>query len=171
MCVIQKAEATDLIQSYYGQRDLAPTFVAKREEGKTYPINTFDLSKLDKNAVLFHRCKDGSLIDALRERRKDMLAEMNRKNDELNRERDAREALRDERALKATAPNSIPAPTPKMTAADYSQNPDIQAMPEPQSDVNLKLQAIPDQTKPSKLVGKKANPPVPVAKPAETVPV
>jgi hypothetical protein len=69
MCVQQKAHPTELIQSYYGQRDLAPTFVVQKEPGKEYPINTFDLSQLKPSAVLFHRNKDATLINALKSKK------------------------------------------------------------------------------------------------------
>ncbi len=64
----QKVCDTDLIHHFYGELDLPPTFVVRKEPGKTYPTNTLELSFIRQSAVLFHRCKDGSLINALRER-------------------------------------------------------------------------------------------------------
>lgn len=64
----RKALNTPLIQSFWGQKDLPPSFIPVKEAGGTYPINTLDLSFLKPEAVLFHRCKDGSLITALQQR-------------------------------------------------------------------------------------------------------
>jgi hypothetical protein len=69
-----KCRDTNLIKHIWGQRDLAPTFVYKKEPGKEYPINTMELAQIPESACLFHRCKDGSLITALKEQRR-VLAE------------------------------------------------------------------------------------------------
>lgn len=55
---------TDLIQHFWGQRDLAPTFSETKSERS--PINTFTRGNLLANACIFHRNKDGSLIRLLR---------------------------------------------------------------------------------------------------------
>jgi hypothetical protein len=65
-----KCRDTNLIYHRWGQRDLPPTFVYKKEPGKEYPINTLELAQIPESACLFHRCKDGSLITALKEQRK-----------------------------------------------------------------------------------------------------
>lgn len=57
---------TSLIQWFWGQKNLAPTFAMTKTADS--PINTFTLEQLEPNAVLFHRNKDGTLIDCLRER-------------------------------------------------------------------------------------------------------
>lgn len=69
ICVNQRGQNTKLIQSYYGNKELAPTFVGHKEAGKEYPVNTGDISFIRDDAALFHRCKDGSLIMVLRELR------------------------------------------------------------------------------------------------------
>lgn len=68
----QKAAGTALIQSFYGEKDSAPSFVRQKVQGQTYGANVLDVSFLNERAVLFHRCKDGTLIDVLRELRVEM---------------------------------------------------------------------------------------------------
>lgn len=70
MCVNGCATDTKLIQHFYGQKDLAPTFVLKKEAGQEHPINCLDVGFLSQSASIFHRCKDGTLIPVLRELRK-----------------------------------------------------------------------------------------------------
>jgi len=55
---------TKLIQHYYGEKGLPPTFSVNRTDSS--PRNTFTLDRLHPNAVIFHRNKDGSLIRLLR---------------------------------------------------------------------------------------------------------
>lgn len=55
---------TKLIQHFWGQPNLAPTFAAVRT--KDSPINTFTLDMVDSQAAIFHRVKEGSLIKLLR---------------------------------------------------------------------------------------------------------
>ena len=64
--MVPRAKNSLQMQHFWGKRDLPPTFVAKKEPGVSYPENTLDLSFLRPEAVLFHRCKDGTLIDCLR---------------------------------------------------------------------------------------------------------
>ncbi len=64
--MLQNGADADLIQWFWGQPNLAPTFA--REKTSQSPINTFTLHKLEPNAVVFHRNKDGTLIKLLRER-------------------------------------------------------------------------------------------------------
>ena len=55
---------TPLIQHFWGPtRELPPTF---RMNKTNAPVNTFTLADLDPHAVVFHRSKDGTLIDLLR---------------------------------------------------------------------------------------------------------
>lgn len=63
--VVPRAKTSSLFQAFWGKRDLPPTFV--REKNGQSPINALPLSFLRPDAVLFHRCKDGSLISLLRE--------------------------------------------------------------------------------------------------------
>ena len=60
-------EHTRLIQQVWGELGLAPTF---RESAASAPRHGYTLDKLDPQAVLFHRNKDGSLIELLRARAK-----------------------------------------------------------------------------------------------------
>lgn len=57
------AAHTNLIQHFYGEKNLAPTFAESKSD--TSPRNTFTLAHLHKDAMLFHRCKDGSLMRLL----------------------------------------------------------------------------------------------------------
>lgn len=57
---------SDLFHCFWGQKDLPPTFTTRRHEN--HPINQFTLEALHPNAMLFHRNKDGTLIEALRQR-------------------------------------------------------------------------------------------------------
>lgn len=63
--VVPRSQHTDLIQSFWGKRDLPPTFVKEKLAGS--PENALPLSFISPEAVLFHRSKDGSLINLLRE--------------------------------------------------------------------------------------------------------
>ena len=65
---IPRAANTPLIQDFFGQIGLPPTFVAAKTE--TSPKNAMPLSFLRPEAVLFHRVKNSSLVDLLRERNK-----------------------------------------------------------------------------------------------------
>ena len=64
---IPRAKNTALIQDFFGELDLPPTFVLKKTADS--PKNALPLSFIRPEAVLFHRCKDGSLIDLLRSKR------------------------------------------------------------------------------------------------------
>ena len=57
---------SSMIQHFFGEIDRPPTFADKRDTNS--PINTFTMWNLKPDAVLFHRNKDGSLIDLLRKR-------------------------------------------------------------------------------------------------------
>jgi len=61
-----RASDTKLIQHFYGTKDLAPTFVSQKVQGEEYPTNAMEVSFIKEEAVLFHRVKDGSLINILR---------------------------------------------------------------------------------------------------------
>ncbi len=62
--VTPRAGHTTLIHHFYGEKDLAPTFV----ESKTpeSPRNAFTLDQIPGEAVIFHRNKDGTLLELLR---------------------------------------------------------------------------------------------------------
>lgn len=62
--VLPRSSNTHLIQHFWGKPDLAPTFKLQRYEQD--PENVLPLAFLRPGAVLFHRCKDGSLINLLR---------------------------------------------------------------------------------------------------------
>lgn len=66
--VVPKAAHTDLLFHFWGQPDLAPTFVVRKEPGKEYGVNCFALDRIPQSAVMMHRCKDGTLMNALRQR-------------------------------------------------------------------------------------------------------
>lgn len=71
--VVPEAAHTGLIQHFWGQPNLPPTFAEWKTPAS--PINTFQLSNLQAGAVLFHRNKDGTLIELLRRKH---FAESNR---------------------------------------------------------------------------------------------
>lgn len=64
--VMPQAADTLLIQHFWGEPDLSPTFVKNRS--KRSPRNAFTLENLRAEAVIFHRNKDGTLIRLLREK-------------------------------------------------------------------------------------------------------
>lgn len=61
--LVPQAHHCDLFQHLWGEIGNPPTFAKKRIPG----TGTFDLNYLRKDAVLFHRTKDGKLISLLRE--------------------------------------------------------------------------------------------------------
>lgn len=65
--VVPKAANSNLMSHFWGKRDLPPTFVKEKTNG--HPINALPLSFIKPNAVLYHRNKDGTLIQLLRETR------------------------------------------------------------------------------------------------------
>jgi hypothetical protein len=60
---IDFVEDTHLIQQFWGQPGLPPTF---RPTKNGAPLHAFTLADLNPEAVLFHRNKDGTLIELLR---------------------------------------------------------------------------------------------------------
>lgn len=62
--VVPHALHTRLIWNFHGERDLPPSFV--RTLGRGHAKNVLPLSAIPPQTVLFHRCKDGSLINLLR---------------------------------------------------------------------------------------------------------
>jgi hypothetical protein len=64
--MLANGKNTNLIQHFWGKPNLAPTFVHERTERS--PENTFTLANLRKEAVLFHRNKDGTLIRLLQDK-------------------------------------------------------------------------------------------------------
>ena len=55
-----------LVRHFWGQPNLAPTFAESKMAGS--PVNTFTLESIPPNVVLFHRCKDGSLMRLLKKK-------------------------------------------------------------------------------------------------------
>jgi hypothetical protein len=64
--VMPHATHTALIHHFYGEKDLAPTFVETRQTES--PRNAFTVDQLPVEAVVFHRNKDGTLLEILRKR-------------------------------------------------------------------------------------------------------
>lgn len=62
--VVPLATHTKLIHHFYGEKDLAPTFVENRTAETRR--NAFTLDQLPQEAVIYHRNKDGTLIGLLR---------------------------------------------------------------------------------------------------------
>lgn len=60
---VPRAHHTKLIQHFWGKHDLPPVFKEFKETGD--PENTLPRSFIRSDAVMWHRCKDGSLIDLL----------------------------------------------------------------------------------------------------------
>lgn len=65
--VVPRAFHTDLIHHHYGEMTLPPTFKAEKAPGD--PVNTCTLDFVRPGACIFHRVKDGTLIDVLRQSR------------------------------------------------------------------------------------------------------
>jgi hypothetical protein len=61
---VQQSSNSDLWNHLWGQNGNPPTFAKKRIPG----TGTFDLDSLSQKAVLYHRNKDGTLIELLRNR-------------------------------------------------------------------------------------------------------
>lgn len=55
---------TRLVWNFHGEKELAPTFVEVKD--KDSPRHTLTWTDIPKPTVLFHRCKDGSLMKLLR---------------------------------------------------------------------------------------------------------
>lgn len=66
--IVPNAANTPLIHHFWGRKDLAPTFVENRK--REDPENTMTISNIPRSAALFHRCKDRTLTELLRERMK-----------------------------------------------------------------------------------------------------
>lgn len=64
--LLEHTHATGQIKHFYGELKLPPTFVEQKDPHS--PVNSFTLDQIRKEAVLWHRCKDGSLIRLLRKR-------------------------------------------------------------------------------------------------------
>lgn len=64
--IVSNAMHTNLIYHFWGQKDLAPTFAEFKTD--ISPINEMTLDNIPKEAVLFHRCKDGSLLKLLKQK-------------------------------------------------------------------------------------------------------
>lgn len=70
--IVPYAAHTNSIYHFWGQKDLAPTFA----EFKTVnsPINEMTLENIPKEAVLYHRNKDGTLLNLLKRKQFPQLA-------------------------------------------------------------------------------------------------
>lgn len=66
--MVNKGAPSSMIQHFWGLPDLPPTFAEKKDVHS--PVNTFTLWNLKPDAVIFHRNKDGTLINLLRKRLK-----------------------------------------------------------------------------------------------------
>lgn len=64
--VIPHATNTKLIHHFYGEKDLGPTFVESRTSET--PRNAFTLDQIPDEAVIYHRNKDGTLMELLRKK-------------------------------------------------------------------------------------------------------
>jgi hypothetical protein len=108
---VPRAKNSQFMQHLWGQRDLPPTFVKEAAAG--LPVNAKALDFIQPDAVLFHRCKDSSLISLLRER--SMFTPLNRYVIE-------KDAVR----IAPAPPTSIPNPdyiTPKRRGRPPKVNP------------------------------------------------
>lgn len=65
--VVPRTEDTKLIRHFWGTREQPPVFVEARKEDSPPNHQLIEFATRD-GAVVFHRCKDGSLIDLLRKR-------------------------------------------------------------------------------------------------------
>lgn len=62
--VVPMAASTTLIHHFWGRKGLPPTFVSARDPAA--PENVFTMANVPEEAVVYHRNKDGTLIDLLR---------------------------------------------------------------------------------------------------------
>jgi hypothetical protein len=62
--VLPRSSNTDLIHHFWGTQELAPTFKSAKLEGD--PENVLTMAHIKPGAVLWHRNKDGTLIDMIR---------------------------------------------------------------------------------------------------------
>lgn len=65
VAIVPRAKNSRFMQHLWGTRELPPTFVKEKTAGQ--PVNALTLDFIKPEAVLFHRNKDGSLINLLRE--------------------------------------------------------------------------------------------------------
>lgn len=65
--VVPRTMSTPLIHHHWGEPKLPPTFKETKADGD--PVNTCTLAFIRSEAAVFHRCKDGTLIDVLRKQR------------------------------------------------------------------------------------------------------
>lgn len=65
---VPRAKNSQYMQHFWGTRELAPTFVKETAAGQ--PPNALTLEFIKADVVLFHRNKDGTLIELLREQLK-----------------------------------------------------------------------------------------------------
>lgn len=64
--ILKDTHNSKLVQHFFGQMGMPPTFRERHVRGE--PENTFTLEQIKPGAVVFHRNKDGTLIDLLRDR-------------------------------------------------------------------------------------------------------
>lgn len=64
--ILRDTHDSRLVQHFFGQHGLPPTFRLRHEKGE--PVNVFTLEQVRRSAVVFHRNKDGTLIELLRAR-------------------------------------------------------------------------------------------------------
>lgn len=64
--VVPSATHTKLIHHFYGEMDLAPTFVEAKDANS--PRNALTLDDIPPEAVIFHRNKDSTLLNLLRKK-------------------------------------------------------------------------------------------------------
>lgn len=62
--ILSQTHNSKLIHHFFGQMGQPPTFAERHVRGE--PVNTFTLEQIKPTAVVFHRNKDGTLIDLLR---------------------------------------------------------------------------------------------------------
>lgn len=63
--LVENCHHTKLIHHFWGIEGLPPTFAASRNDSS--PPNTFTLESIHKDAVIFHRNKDGTLMGLLKQ--------------------------------------------------------------------------------------------------------
>lgn len=63
--IIDLSHPSHLIYHFWGQPNASPTFLKRNS---ALPPNFLEIDRIPKRTVLFHRCKDGTLIDILKER-------------------------------------------------------------------------------------------------------
>ena len=111
--IVPKSLNTSLIQHYYGTKELPPVFVEARASDA--PKNHVTPDFVNLTAAIFHRSKDGKLIDILRAKGVRRIAEIKKIGEDTNGGSTSPEITPD--PLTVPARQTTPSTTPRTPAA------------------------------------------------------